>query len=195
MTRERPSRQQGVGLIETLVAMLVLALGVLGMAAIQVRTLTSTRVTQLRAEAVRATDDLLDRIQTNAAIRNAPPIVNPYITTWGEAPEPEMDCALVSCDGTQLAAFDLAQWKAGLAMALPSGDARVFASDTDPNQLGILIAWTEAAAKNESTAGQNERALFSQAVAVQDALGQAGTGLANIACPAQQTCHLTFIRP
>lgn len=195
MNRGLPSMQRGVGLIEALVAILVLALGVLGMAGIQARTLTSTRVTQMRAEAVRAADDLLDRIQANAAIRQSPPAVNPYITTWGEAAEPELDCALTPCNGTQLAAFDLAQWKADLARTLPSGDATVFASDSDSNQLGVLISWREAAAKNESIAGQDERNLFSQAVAVQDASGQAGTGVAAVMCPALQTCHLIFIRP
>jgi len=51
MTQRDPYRlQRGISLIEALVAMLVLSLGVLGMAGIQARTMTSTRVTHLRAE-------------------------------------------------------------------------------------------------------------------------------------------------
>lgn len=196
MTQRDPHRlQRGISLIEALVAMLVLALGVLGMAGIQARTMTSTRVTHLRAEAVRAAEDLLDRIQANTEIKHVRPNDNPYVTALGEPPEPERDCAQAPCNGAQLAAFDLSQWKAQLARTLPSGDAMVFASDTDANQLGILISWTEASAKNETVANEADAALYSQAVGVRDATGQAGTGLATAACPEGQTCHLVFIRP
>ena len=52
--RKAHHRQRGTSLIEALVALLVLALGVMGMAAVQTRTLATARTTNLRAVAIRA---------------------------------------------------------------------------------------------------------------------------------------------
>lgn len=187
--------QRGGSLIEALIAMLVLSLGVMGMAATQTRTLITARTTELRAAAIRATEDLQDRVHANREIRLNPPTTNPYLTSWGEAPPADTDCQTRPCDGIRLAAFDLVQWKSALAVALPGGDALVFSSDKDALQLGVLVAWTEATARNESIADEDDAALFAQAVAVRDAMGETGTGVAGKECPERHICHLIYIRP
>jgi type IV pilus assembly protein PilV len=184
-------RQRGASLIEALVAMLVLSLGVMGMGAIQTRTLTTARTTNLHALAVQATDDLLDRMQVNADVRLAPDLVNPYVTSWGPPPVSDTNCSSVPCNGAQLAVFDLAQWKSELARSLPAGDASVFISSTDAHQFGVLVAWRETRAMHETTTREEQAALFAQAVAVRDASG----GVAGNECPDQHTCHLVYIRP
>lgn len=187
--------QRGATLIEAMVAMLLLALGVMGMATLQTRTLIATRTTYQRATAVQAAEDLRDRIQVNSEIRREPPAVHPYLTSWGNAPAAGRDCQAGPCDGRELAAFDLHQWKSALSRALPDGDALVFASEKDPTQFGVLVAWTEARARNESSANDEEAALYRQAVAARDASGEIGTGVPGKECPALHTCHLTYIRP
>lgn len=183
--------QRGASLIEALVAMLVLSLGVMGMAAIQTRTLTTARTTHQHALAVRATDDLRDRMQVNADVRLAPDLLNTYATSWGPPPAPATNCASVPCDGAQLAAFDLAQWKGELARVLPGGDASVFTSFTDASQFGVLVAWRETAAQHETTTREEQAALFAQAAAARDA----SAGVMGHECPDQHTCHLVYIRP
>lgn len=195
MMRRPHHRQRGTSLIEALVALLVLALGVMGMAAVQTRSLTTARSTNLRAVAIRATEDLQDRIQANSDLRHMPALVNPYVTTWGPPPATDTDCASMPCAGPQLAAFDLMQWKNELARSLPAGDGLVFSSTTDANQLGILVAWTEAKARNEAQANKEEANLFRQAVAVEGTAGWPDTGVSGPHCPDTLTCHLTFIRP
>lgn len=195
MMRKARLHQRGTGLIEALVALLVLALGVMGMAAVQTRTLITARNTNLRAVAIRAAEDLQDRIQANSDLRRMPLLANPYLTPWGPPPAAGTDCASASCGGQQLAAFDLMQWKKELARSLPSGDGLVFTSSTDTNQLGILVTWMETQARNESEANKEEAALFREAVAVRDAGGQLGTGESGKNCPDNFTCHLIFIRP
>lgn len=184
-------RQRGASLIEALVALLVLSLGVMGMAAIQTRTLTTARTTNQHALAVRATDDLLDRMQVNADVRLTPDLLSPYETSWGPPPVPGTNCSSVPCDGAQLAAFDLAQWKDELARALPDGDASVFTSATDASQFGVLVAWRETGAQHETTARQEQAALISQAAAARNA----SVGVTGHECPDQRTCHLVYIRP
>ena len=79
--RKAHHRQRGTSLIEALVALLVLALGVMGMAAVQTRTLATARTTNLRAVAIRAAEDLQERIQANSDLRHMPALFNPYVTT------------------------------------------------------------------------------------------------------------------
>jgi type IV pilus assembly protein PilV len=187
--------QRGVSLIEALVALLVLALGIMGMAGIQTRTLVESRTTNSRALAVQLTDDLLDRMQANSAIRINPPAASPYLTTWGVQAAAPADCFTEACNGAQLAAFDLVQWKASLGRVLPGGDARIFQSDADNAQFGVLIGWTETQAKNQGEAIDEEATLFTDAVAIRDAANAVGTGVAGIDCPAGLICHLVYIRP
>lgn len=189
-----PSSQRGVSLIEALVALLVLALGIMGMAGIQTRTLVESRTTNSRAIALQMASDLLDRMQANVGVRLTPPPVNPYITNWG-APVAGADCFAVACNAANLASFDLNQWKTTLARLLPAGDARVFQSTTDPTQFGVLIGWAVTQAKNESAANAAEQAQYTAAISVRDGAGNAGTGVANIPCPAALICHLVYIRP
>lgn len=171
--------QRGTSLIEALVALLVLALGVMGMAAVQTRSLATARTTNLRALAIQAAEDLQDRIQANAALRYKPPLVNPYLTPWGPPPASNRNCAATVCDGPQLATFDLMQWKKELARSLPAGDGLVFASPTDATQWGILVAWTETKTRTEPLASAS----------------QPDTGVPGANCPGTFTCHLIFIRP
>lgn len=186
--------QSGASLIEALVALLVLALGIMGMAGIQTRTLVESRTTNSRAIALQMAGDLLDRMQANVGVRLTPPPVNPYITNWG-APVAGADCFTAACNAANLASFDLNQWKTTLARLLPAGDARVFQSPTDATQFGVLIGWSATQAKNEGAAAAAEQALYTAAVSVRDGAGNAGTGVANIACPAGLICHLVYIRP
>lgn len=171
--------QCGTSLIEALVALLVLALGVMGMAAVQTRSLATARTTNLRAVAIQAAEDLQDRIQANAALRYKPPLTNPYLTPWGAPPISDRDCTTAVCDGPQLATFDLMQWKKELTRSLPGGDGLVFASPTDPNQWGILVAWAETEARNKPLLPASQPA----------------TGVPGANCPGTSTCHLIFIRP
>ena len=195
MTTHKSPSQRGVSLIEALVAWLVLALGIMGMAGIQIRTLVESRTTNSRALALQMADDLLERMQGNSTIRLNPPVVNPYVVGWGAFAAPPVDCVTHVCDGAQLAAFDLAQWKISLTRVLPAGDAQVFQSDTDKAQFGVLIGWTEIQAKNQGQAVDAEAILYSDASAIRNAANAVGTGVAGVACPAGKVCHLIYIRP
>lgn len=191
----KASSQRGVSLIEALVALLVLALGIMGMAGIQTRTLVESRTTNSRAIALQMADDLLDRMQANSPIRINPPAASPYLAAWGAVAAAPVDCFNAACNGAQLAAFDLVQWKASLARVLPGGDARVFQSNTDNAQFGVLIGWNETQAKNQAEATGAQATLFTDAIAIRDAANAVGTGVAGVACPAGLICHLVYIRP
>lgn len=189
------SRQHGIAMIEALIALLVLALGVLGLARLQVSALTESRNTNARAMAVQLAADLSERMQSNAVIRRANPLSNPYVAGWGNPPNAAKNCLEEDCSGDELAAFDLMTWKLNLQSLLPNGDAQVFRSDTDQNQFGVLLGWTDFDAKNEGLASGDALNLYVQANAVTDGTGADGTGFAGATCQPGRTCHLVYIRP
>lgn len=180
-------QQTGASLIEALVALLILALGVMGLAGLQTQTLVDGRASNQRAVAVQMAEDLLERMQANSQVRMTNPSPNPYVVAFGTTPT-NPDCFANACNGTQLANFDLWQWKTTLGNLLPAGDAQVFRSSTDPTQFGVLIAWSESQSRNQETTTSGDLALYTKTFTVT-------TGVTGADCPANRTCHLVYIRP
>lgn len=199
-TARSEQKQRGASLIEALVALLVLALGVLGLAGIQTQTLLESRTTNARAVAIRMVEDLNERMQSNRAIRLASPQPNPhpYVFGWGTPPAITTNCLTATCTGTQTAAFDVLQWKDTLSAALPGGDAQVFQLPNDTRQFGVIVGWTETSAKGQSAATGTELATYTSTFA----LPTSGTNtfalpasLTGVSCPEGRQCHLVYIRP
>jgi type IV pilus assembly protein PilV len=176
------SRQRGISLMESLIALVVLALGVMGLAGIQTRFLVETRTSNYRAVAIGLIDDLNNRmlLNRNAALSNP----TPYVLGWTDAATAAQNCVANQCTGAQLAQSDLNQWRAALAAALPGAKASVFLSPTDPRQIGIAIAWNA----NEGKAADTDTAKYNSPFNV--------TAAANgVACPANSICHFAYVQP
>ena len=72
-------RQRGITLIESLVAIVVAALGILGIVGVQMRTLADTSTSLRRAQAIRLIEDLGERMRTNpSALAN----LNTYVANF-----------------------------------------------------------------------------------------------------------------
>lgn len=99
-------RQRGAGLIEVMVAILVLAIGLLGIAGMQLVSLQNNHSAALRSQAVVLAYDALDRMRAN---RDAA-FIGSYATDFTDLPPA----------GTTIEALDLQEWK-GMLATLPSG--------------------------------------------------------------------------
>ena len=99
-----PCRVRGVGLIEVLVAVAVLAFGLLGIAALQATALRNSQSSYERSQAVTQTYSILDRMRANLNVVHA----GGYDTTM------MCDASDVPDDGGALAKNDLSQWLAGM---------------------------------------------------------------------------------
>lgn len=134
--------QRGISLIEALVALLVLSVGMLGIAAMYVSSLRASGTALFRTHAVNLAADMADRIRAN------PNAADAY-----EGAEADNDCTEgTECSPTQLAADDLLRWRAELAAALPDdGDVDtlqgtvVVAGATAPRTYTITVSWSEPA--------------------------------------------------
>lgn len=187
--------QKGVTLLESLVAIVIMALGIMGIVGVQLRTLTDTQTSVRRAQAIRLIDDLGERMKVNpSAITN----IDAYVMGWATGTGVPMtsqatsNCSTSNCSNSQIAAYDIREWKRAVERTLPMGNANTFLSTADPvtnqRQLGILLRWRE---NERSDAGTD----FKDAINVgasRNADGSVSTTDAQ-SCPAGFTCHLQYI--
>lgn len=126
--------QRGTTLIETLVALLVLSIGLLGVAGLQLSSLQNNRGAHLRSQAQVMSYDIADRMRANrdTALKGG------YTIGFG-----------ATATGTGVAVVDLNNWKAALAVALPSGDGQVETVGT--NMIRITVRWTDTIGTQQFT--------------------------------------------
>lgn len=188
-TTKHQKQQTGVTLIESMVALVVAALGVLGIVGVQMRTLVDTQAGVSRGHAIRLIEDLAERIQNNPDSLN-------NLATYTTAPSSSSDCTIGACDPDALATFDIKEWRTNVTQALPGSQATVFIPKGGSRQLGVLIGWPE---KHYS---QNGDALSTADVTALNAelakiipTNTKDSADKAIACPAGMICHLQYIQP
>ena len=127
--------QRGFSLLESMVALLVLSVGLIGIAALHTRGLSANRTAVYRNIAVSLSADMTDRIRANRVAGTA------YNGT-GESKGCDSGS---SCSSTDLALHDLFLWEGLVESMLPNGEGTVAADDsTDPITYTITVTWDEA---------------------------------------------------
>lgn len=112
MIRHHPkiAKQTGVTLLENMVALIVLSVGLLGLAGLQAYTLRGGSNTQFRLYAMQQAEDMAGRIRANLsdvyAATSAYNGVVPVVT-----PSTAIDCRSAYCNAAALANFDVYQWE------------------------------------------------------------------------------------
>jgi type IV pilus assembly protein PilV len=157
-----PARQKGLSMIELLVAVLVLAIGVLGITALQMVSLQNNRGALFRAEAVQLAYDMMDRIRANP--EGAVPGAAYDGLALTDAPPGAANCVTNNCSQAQMVNFDQAVWKCSLGNfnedaqcvafrtagvlppeddqpGLPEGDGSIVV--TGAGVVTITVTWTE----------------------------------------------------
>jgi type IV pilus assembly protein PilV len=136
----------GFTLAEVLVALLVVALGIAGTAALQARALRGAREAERLSNATRLASALAERMRANPVAMAQPDAANPYLqfdydSTAGSVPAAAPCYADADCTPVQLAAFDL--FEVGQAVArLPGGRIRVCRDASAPAAGAAMPPWT-----------------------------------------------------
>jgi len=125
----------GFGLIEVLVALIVISVGMIGIAALYGQGLRASGTALYRTIAVNLASDMAERIRVNR-LGNA---------NYGGAaalgkcdPGGDTDCTTAA-----MAAHDLFVWQADVAAQLPNGAGVVQYTGTTPPTYTIRVAWQE----------------------------------------------------
>ena len=136
------STARGFSIVEVLVALVVLATGMLGIASLYVTTLRASGSAISRMQAVNLASDLADRIRANRTAGAA--YEGPAAADEAEA----KNCvgSGADCSPAQIAASDLFFWNNQIASALPGNPTGTVTHTAGAGSLAtyqITIAWTE----------------------------------------------------
>ena len=135
-------RQSGFTLLEVLVAILVLSIGLLGLAGLMASSIRNNHSAYQRTQATWLAYDMIDRMRVNRA--NAISSTNNYNIAIGAA----------TSGSANLAGVDVTNWKTTLANALPAGDGSVAVNSTS-RAVTVIIQWNDS----RGTGGVNAQQL------------------------------------
>jgi type IV pilus assembly protein PilV len=123
-------RDQGFTLIEVMVALLVLSIGLLGLAGLQVAALQNNQSAFMRSQATALAYDLADRMRSN--------VLGTISANYDMANKAfDGDCGTTTgCTPQEMAQNDLAEWAATIAANLPAGEGFVCIDSTPSDGSG-----------------------------------------------------------
>lgn len=140
----------GFSLVEALVALVVLSIGMMGIAGLYVASLGAGRTALLRTQAIALAGDMADRIRANpTGGSNYAKLANDTGTlTAACAP------AGAGCTTAQMASYDIWSWHRVVddraddpsvgRLALPGGRGSIAVTGTNPRTYTITVQWAES---------------------------------------------------
>lgn len=165
--------QQGFTLIEVLVSVLILLVGVLGVAGMQMVSLEANRGAFYRSQAIFVGSQILDSMRANAsALDNYVITIDPADPNSVSIPaDPGCATSVSGCTPTDMAAVDLRQWSTHFVdvfgstdyrPTLPGGGAQI---QSDGDQYTVTISWQQRIFDDtNATDGSDSRSVGAQTV-------------------------------
>jgi len=132
------NRVSGFTLIEVLIALIIMSIGMLGIAGLYVHSMQAGRTSLMRHHAITLAGDIADRIRANprAGVAYAAGGANNNCVDGG-----------IDCTPAQMAANDIFMWDLEADDMLPNGVIAVNFADPNPGvtppEYQIQVSWTE----------------------------------------------------
>ncbi|MCW5618894.1 MAG: type IV pilus modification protein PilV [Nitrosomonas sp.] len=136
MNAKFPDKSRGISMLEVLITILIVSLGLLGMAGLITTGMKSNATAHYRSVATNQAQDIADRMRANlSGVRDG---FYDALTTSIPA---GTDCIATECNALQVSVFDHAQWNDVNARVLPGGAGTVTGSLVDG--FLIVVMWVE----------------------------------------------------
>jgi type IV pilus assembly protein PilV len=172
MRSKQKSRQVGVTLIEVLITMVVVAVGLLGAAGLQLASTKFQQTSALRTLATQKAEIIIEKMRVNNAnftLANLASAVAAPETAYLAADDYASATVLPAypacglqgqpvCTAAQAAQRDLREWREMLARELPAGRGSIFpiaaaGGATEANTRRVVVMWREKAGSEVATEG------------------------------------------
>jgi type IV pilus assembly protein PilV len=148
--QRRDDAQRGASLIEVMVAVVILSIGMLSMAWQHSVALKYDKMSQFRGIATQLASELADRVRANVGAANS--YVYEVAYQPGVVATAARDCRTLTCNGQQVAAFDLAEFRNATRLNLPDGSLVVTDDAADPGALTVWVLWRDPEAVDTAIA-------------------------------------------
>lgn len=153
-------KQRGFSLIEVLVSVVIMSVGILGVAGMQVLSLQQNRSALLRADALQLGNDILDRMRAN-------PLQDYAGIDFTDTPANTTSCITSACAPADMKDYDIALWQCsvnstaadgstypicnawGIAGALPGGQGAIVDASDDTlcavaaDEICVTVRWID----------------------------------------------------
>jgi type IV pilus assembly protein PilV len=140
----------GFTVVEVLVSLVVLSVGLLGIAKLILFTARSNDSAYLRSQATELGYQILDEMRANRQTAFS----HGYDTSMAAVPNASGSCIGIACSPTELALYDVYTWKRRLAVstggALPLGQGSITTTTTAPatTTAVVTVQWDDEAAQS-----------------------------------------------
>jgi len=119
-----------------MVALLVLALGLLGFAAMQARGISQGQKAYYHSQAMFVAQDIVERMRAN------PTVLASYVLDFEDAPSGGGNCRSAPCSPAALAAWDKVEWLNLVRDSLPQGAGQVqMVATGDPTTVLVSVRY------------------------------------------------------
>lgn len=130
--------ERGIGLVEVMVALLVLGVGLLGVLTLQKTSLQFNQNSYYYSQADTLVNDIVEKMRANR--NNA----RSYRLSYGNEPGAAEDqCVANTCTEAELAQWDVALWRAQVARVFPGSDAEIIVANLlaqNPSRVSIRFS-------------------------------------------------------
>ena len=148
MRKKMNKKQKGIGLVEILVSILVLGVGALGVATMQLTGLKYNTGSQGRSQAILLANDMMDRMRANRTFANNTLQYNTNGFEGAQGPQP--DCYTAPCTPEMIAEFDQWHFLNQVQTLLPFGLANIESEDFGNERIyRISLQWRNVANRQE----------------------------------------------
>jgi len=136
INKKLKQRQAGFSLVEVLITLVIMSVGMLGIAGLYVQSMQAGRTSMFRHQAVTLAGDVADRIRANPRAGAA----------YSAAVGADNSCVTgdIDCTPAQMAANDILLWQAQAFDALPAGGVAIaYDNGVNPPTYQITVSWNE----------------------------------------------------